>query len=145
MNIMSQYKFENFLSSDSEYQESEDFWGMLLEDAFNQNDTTKEWLIQYGAKLGNGSYLRDGNPMLSAYSESNNKFLRVVQLDPRTSEQDFIAWVKYDKEDDVIELTISSVIDTASEEKARFLLNNYVDDDCTFEKISTLINEVENQ
>jgi len=136
---MDRYRYVSFLSSASEYEASEQFWNALFVGVFPDESRLKKWVTQFGALLGNGTVLKDGNPIFSAQSDDDKKYIRIVQLEPKEDEKNFLAWMKYDSEECFSELTISCAICNRTEVMAKKLIEKFVIDDYSVDQMNDLI------
>ena len=136
---MTTYKYTDFLENRQEYHESEKFWMRLFEEIFMECPEWKQWKKRLNFTLNDGTVIRDGNPIFSAISPSRNKYFRIVQLDPRRAERDFLSWIKFNNDGHMVELTIQCAISDATVKAVKEVLRKLVIEDASLDELQKII------
>ncbi len=84
--------FENFLDDESEYVQCQELWETNLSPLLNGDNKSNPWVQWINNVFANGRPMRDGNPIVSYFSESASKCIRVVQVEFHEDEMEFSSW-----------------------------------------------------
>jgi len=128
---MATHLFRDFLSSPQGYEAVQRFWSGLWNEILEglgvvPGQWEQPWV---GNRLADGSELRDGNPIFSAYSPELARGLRVIQHEPEEQEMELVWWLDSSAGDDggnVEELVISCAMSEEAEKVARSLIKSWV-------------------
>jgi hypothetical protein len=121
----------NLLTSPGGYGAAQMFWSDLWNDVMDGPGVVRgEWEQPWVAnRLANGSELRDGNPIFSAFSSGLRRALRVIQHEPEEQGLELVWWLDSSTRDDgsnVEELVISCAMSEEAELLARSLIKSWV-------------------
>jgi hypothetical protein len=121
----------NFLTNSGGYDAAQRFWLALWREVLDGPEIVSgEWEQPWVAnRLANGSELRDGNPIFSAFSPRLRRALRVIQHEPEEHELELAWWSDSSTGDDgsnVEELVISCAMSEEAERLARSLIKSWV-------------------
>jgi hypothetical protein len=136
---MSEYLFEDFLNSEREYRDAEMFWREIWDDA--QKHARSDWIQPWFSTQSRE--LEDGNPIFSAWSPSERRGLRIVQILPDHIERDVNYWIDWFGGDAwdldaVTELVIVCAPTSANRQRIVLMLERWVAQGDVSEQINTL-------
>ena len=144
---MSSELFEGFLKYPDTYDACERFWDSLVADIAEQYGPN-DW-HQWGSRAwGNGTPMREGNPMCDALSERLDRALRIIQVESDGAQHHVVAWMQHERErhlgfvpdewpSDELVIVLSLSEETLA--VARQLLNAWIDPAASVDQMNDLI------
>lgn len=132
---------KNFLSDETEYQKSIDFWKTVIYNLLLvENLTFDEYLT---SPKPDGSLFMVGNPVFNFKLDNNNRAVRIIQEEVETNEVEFSAWLDtLELENKTIdELVISLELSHESVLLAVELINAWIVNDFPKEKMEKYIDK----
>jgi hypothetical protein len=138
---LTQPLYANFLESKSVYSLNAHYWSRLLQRVTN----AKKMSVQNNVlttTFNNGRPFFDGNPIFDALID-NKKAIRIIQEQPDSSELNINAWVEETEihGHTVEELVINLELTKESQVIAKKLLEYWLVDDCSKQKMNLYIEE----
>jgi hypothetical protein len=86
---MVKHLYEHFLDDVTEYAQAEDFWQKLWEEAIRRTGQENQWKTPWlNTCCVDGSRLRDGDPIFSAWCPKRKRAVRISQHAPRRADLD---------------------------------------------------------
>ena len=112
------------------YEEEEESWLLLWRKTLEQVGQLAQWKTPWlNTAFADGTPCRDGNPIFSAIHESGRFGVRVIQLDPGGSPEEFTSWTDVFAKgelEEVEELVIFCTLTQETLSKARTVLDQFV-------------------
>jgi hypothetical protein len=141
---MAMQLFEGFLEHPETYDACERFWDSLVSELAAQHGPN-DWRQWTSRTWGNGTPMREGNPMCDARSTRLDRALRVIQEEPEGPEHFVVAYMEHQREFDEWpshELVISLTLSEETLTVARQMLSLWLDPATTVELMTAMIDRI---
>lgn len=146
---MVHHLYPDFLTSDHAYRASQRYWHKLVTELAESHEQRNEWIPWDPKVFLDGTPMpRDGNPIFDARSARRKRAIRILQSPPESSAVEIAGWIDvFDFSEAggpglTEELVLNLSLSTESAAIARRLIDVWMDESVSRERMEDVIGEV---